>query len=497
MQLLDDDMDELFRNAASQYPLKTDGADWDALSSRLQSAQPQPAAVEGVRGNKWVWLGISILMTILFFISYAPPLETGKLPRTGTGIATTITTTPAITTSSLATTTTAITTNTNTTTNNTNTTNTSTNKINTNNNTNTTNTINTNNTANTITNTTTPIKSSTHTTIPNSIFASPTLRLTNNRFNSDKTTKTNNKHTSTSVIGVVTNNTKKQDVNKSISGTSIFAGEPTTPPVQNVQEKLPVDSNTTTPTITTPVQDIPLPITAEPVVNNTAEPVIKETAEEQVKKTPAEPVVKKKQSPAKVQTGLYFGLIASPDISTVKMQHVDKVGYGAGIIVGYRISRSFAVETGLLYDHKNYYSEGSYFSKEKIPYIQYWKIINVNGYCNMYEIPVNVRYFIKNGQNTSWYANAGVSSYLMKKEDYAYKYMTTSGDLKNSSWAYKNATQNWFSIINVGVGLEHNLGAIGKLRVEPYLKIPAKGLGIGDLPITSMGINIGITKSIR
>lgn len=458
MQLLDDDMDELFRNAASQYPLKTDGADWDALSSRLQSAQPQPAAVEGMRGNKWVWLGISILLTVLFFISYAPPLETGRLPRTGTGIATT--TTPAITTNNLTTTTTT-------------------------------------NTTNTITNTATPIKSSTPTTISNSTFGSSTPGLSINRFNSEKTKRTNNKHISTSVIGVVTNNTKEQDVNKSVPGTSIFAGEPTTLPMQNVREKLPVDSNTTTPTSTTPVQDIPLPTAAEPVVNKTVEPVIKETAEEPVKKTPEEPVVKKKQSPAKVQTGLYFGLIASPDISTVKMQHVDKVGYGAGIIVGYRISRSFAVETGLLYDHKNYYSEGSYFSKEKIPYIQNWKIINVDGYCNMYEIPVNVRYFIKNGQNTSWYANAGVSSYLMKKEDYAYKYMTTSGDLKNGSWAYKNATQNWFSIINVGVGLEHNLGAIGKLRVEPYLKIPAKGLGIGDLPITSMGINIGITKSIR
>ncbi|RFM32241.1 hypothetical protein DXN04_26055 [Chitinophaga silvisoli] len=226
----------------------------------------------------------------------------------------------------------------------------------------------------------------------------------------------------------------------------------------------------TTPAIATP-KELPLPKTEEPLV--------------------------KKQSPAKVQKGLYFGIIASPDISTVKMQRVNKVGYGAGIILGYRISRSFAVETGLLYDHKNYYSEGSSFSTKKIPYVQNWKILDVDGYCNMYEIPVNVRYFIKNGKNTSWYANAGLSSYLMKKEDYAYNYMTMSGELKNSSWAYKNATKNWFSIIHVGVGLEHNLGAIGKLRVEPYLKIPAKGLGIGDLPITSMGINIGITKSIR
>ncbi|WP_343671792.1 hypothetical protein [Chitinophaga sp.] len=412
MQLLDDDMDELFRNAASQYPLKTDGADWDALSSRLQSAQPQGTAVEGVRSNKWVWLGISILLTVLFFISYAPPLKNGKLPRTGTGIATTKT---GIATGIATTKTNA---------------NTGTGTI-------------TSSGPDTLTNKQT-------TTISVATFASPVPGLTINRFNVDKTTITDNKHISDSVIGDVTTHSD-----------NTFAAVPTT---------LPADS-TTAPAIATPVQGIPLQKEKEPVV--------------------------KKQEPAKVQKGLYFGVIASPDISTVKMQRVNKVGYGAGIIVGYRISRSFAVETGLLYDRKNYYSEGSSFSTKKIPYIQNWKIINVDGYCNMYEIPVNVRYFIKNGQHTSWYANAGVSSYLMKKEDYNYNYYNDYGDLKNSSWAYKNATQNWFSIIHVGVGLEHNLGAIGKLRVEPYLKIPAKGLGIGDLPITSMGINIGITKSIR
>lgn len=427
MQLLDDDMDELFRNAASQYPLNTDGADWDALSRRLQAQQPQGSAVDGVRGNKWVWLGVSILLTILFFITYAPPLETGKLPRTGTVIAT----------------------NSNTISDKNTNTNTITNIISDSNSISVKNT-NTSKTTNIISNST----SLKHTTTNNNISLAADPGLTINRHNSYKTITKDNIHTTGSVIGVVTNNPDHS-----------FAAVPTI---------LPADS-TTTPTIAAP-KDIQLPKAEAPLA--------------------AEPLVKK-QSPAKVRTGLYFGIIASPDISTVKMQRVNKVGYGAGIILGYRISRSFAVETGLLYDHKNYYSEGNYFDKSKIPYIQNWKILNVDGYCNMYEIPVNVRYFIKNGENTSWYANAGLSSYLMKKEDYAYKYMTMSGDLKNSSWAYKNATQNWFSIIHVGVGLEHNLGAIGKLRVEPYLKIPAKGLGIGDLPITSMGINIGITKSIR
>ncbi|WP_343692701.1 hypothetical protein [Chitinophaga sp.] len=430
MQLLDDDMDELFRNAASQYPLKTDGADWDALSSRLQSAAPQGSVAAGARSNKWVGLGVSILLTVLFFITYAPPLETGNLPRTGKEIAKTTTTGTDIHTSTHPNTGTG--TNPHTGSNN-----------------------SAINQTNTITNTVSNTTNRTYTAKNNKSnnISTAFSGINADTLNYSKATILNNKQTSTFVNGVRTN--EKPD-------NSLAA----------VKTILPADS-ATMPGINMPVNNISLP-----------------TMNVELSAT-------KKQAPAKVQKGLYFGIIASPDISTVKMQRVNKVGYGAGIILGYRISRSFAVETGLLYDHKNYYSEGNYFNKSKIPAIQNWQILDVEGYCNMYEIPVNVRYFIRNGEKTSWYANAGLSSYLMKKEDYSYEYKMYSGDVNTASWAYKNATKNWFSIIHVGVGLEHNLGAIGKLRVEPYLKIPAKGLGIGDLPITSMGINIGITKSIR
>src|SRR5215207_6767326 len=35
MQSLNDDMDELFRRAAEQYPLNTDGADWNKVMQKL------------------------------------------------------------------------------------------------------------------------------------------------------------------------------------------------------------------------------------------------------------------------------------------------------------------------------------------------------------------------------------------------------------------------------------------------------------------------------
>ncbi|MEP6616252.1 MAG: hypothetical protein ABJA57_06710, partial [Ginsengibacter sp.] len=55
---------------------------------------------------------------------------------------------------------------------------------------------------------------------------------------------------------------------------------------------------------------------------------------------------------------LYAGIIVSPDISTVKMQHVNKMGTGVGIVLGYRFDKRLSVESGILFDKKIYYSKG-------------------------------------------------------------------------------------------------------------------------------------------
>src|SRR5215217_6482334 len=40
MQHINDDMDELFRRAADDYPLKTDNANWDVVAKKLLVEQP-------------------------------------------------------------------------------------------------------------------------------------------------------------------------------------------------------------------------------------------------------------------------------------------------------------------------------------------------------------------------------------------------------------------------------------------------------------------------
>ena len=40
MQYVNDDMDELFRRAAKDYPLNTNSADWEKVKNKLADAAP-------------------------------------------------------------------------------------------------------------------------------------------------------------------------------------------------------------------------------------------------------------------------------------------------------------------------------------------------------------------------------------------------------------------------------------------------------------------------
>lgn len=191
----------------------------------------------------------------------------------------------------------------------------------------------------------------------------------------------------------------------------------------------------------------------------------------------------------------YLGIQAGPDFSMVKSANTSKAGYSVGLIAGYNLSKRFAIETGFLWDQKRYNAEGRDFKTDKLnwPHVT---ILNLSGYCNMFEIPVNVRYNFISAEKTTFFANAGISSYLMKKENYDYHYQSY-GVYGYGNKEYKNTTNNLLSVAHLSVGIQKKLGLIGDLRIEPYVKLPLNGVGIGSMPLRSTGIYLGITRPIR
>jgi hypothetical protein len=211
--------------------------------------------------------------------------------------------------------------------------------------------------------------------------------------------------------------------------------------------------------------------------------------EKQTTKTPVKKA--RKQS----EHGLYVGLIVSPDISTIKFQSIKNIGVSAGVLVGYQINKTISIESGVLWSIKNYYSEGKYFSVKNIYLPAGASIKKVSGECNMIEVPLVAKYNFRSSGKSNFSASAGISSYFMKKEDYNYQ-VDRNGLQYPYSTSYKNTSTDVFAVANFAAGYNRQVKKNIKLRIEPYVKIPLQGVGIGSLPIMSTGLNIGVTKKI-
>ncbi len=198
-----------------------------------------------------------------------------------------------------------------------------------------------------------------------------------------------------------------------------------------------------------------------------------------------------------INKGFYVGFLGGPDVSMVKFQSVKQLGFSLGAIIGYRFNKRFSVETGLLWDKKYYYSDGEYFKKSGTMLPPYTSILTVNGNCNMWEIPISLRYDFAMGTNHLFFVKGGFSSYIMKHQNYVAS-VDNSG---SNPWNYpfqSNQTKNYFlSIAQLSAGYEYSTSAKTKLSFEPYVKIPLQGFGIGNMPISSTGFYIGIIYSFH
>ncbi|HEY1202979.1 MAG TPA: outer membrane beta-barrel protein, partial [Niastella sp.] len=178
------------------------------------------------------------------------------------------------------------------------------------------------------------------------------------------------------------------------------------------------------------------------------EPAVTDSA-----KTPAAPVVKKqpeKKQDKKVK-GFELGLMAGPDLSTVKFGPVYKTGYNFGVQVGYRFSNRWSVNTGVIYTKKFYKADSSNFNY-KMPWN--YQVKNAEGNCSMLELPVNVRYDFSYNDKRRWFASTGLSTYFMNNEYYDIYYTYNGNPYQQPYNVDSNTNSNyWFSILNLSVGM--------------------------------------------
>ncbi len=168
----------------------------------------------------------------------------------------------------------------------------------------------------------------------------------------------------------------------------------------------------------------------------------------------------------------------APDFSSDQFKTTDKMGLNYGLVVEYFLIDKLSVSAGAIWSRK-------YYSSENLEYNNHL-VDRVYGDCRMWDIPVNVNYYFAPSKNVSFFASAGLSSYLMKEENYDFEIDTNYGP-QTYSKKITNENNEWFKTLNVSIGLQKQINTRLVVQVEPFMKVPLAGVGEGNISLASFG----------
>ncbi|MBH8570741.1 hypothetical protein KB206_17745 [Microvirga sp. STS02] len=191
------------------------------------------------------------------------------------------------------------------------------------------------------------------------------------------------------------------------------------------------------------------------------------------------------------QPHFYVGLVAAPDLSTVKFVDVERPKLNVGVVLEYRLTNRLLVSTGLLRVNKEYYARREDYDWSAYPRAATRNFYWVDGACTVLDVPLNLRYDAVVRPQARLFGAMGLSSFFMQREQYSYDY-TENNSTYLWERSYVNENQHLFSVLNLSLGYEHSLGPHWRVQAEPYAKLPLGGVGAGKVRLTSGGIFFGL-----
>ncbi len=187
---------------------------------------------------------------------------------------------------------------------------------------------------------------------------------------------------------------------------------------------------------------------------------------------------------------LYIIAVGGAEANGVKLFSADKITGRYGLGLGYELSKNLSVQTGFYVSNKKYNAAaGDYKTKPG----SYWNVVdikNIEANCKVYEIPISVIYNFTPGKKLNIIASAGLSSYIMKKEDYRFYYEHYG--VPREADAHYSGNKNLFSVLRLSAGIEKKISSRLSVIASPGVAIPLSGVGDGEVKLYSTDLTIGL-----
>lgn len=188
----------------------------------------------------------------------------------------------------------------------------------------------------------------------------------------------------------------------------------------------------------------------------------------------------------------YFLASFGPDAGSVKLLSFEnnKITAKYGVGIGYQLTKKISIQTGFYASTKKYIAGPGDYNPKAGSYWNMVQIVKVNAVCLIYDIPLTVRYDLIQKPSTVFYTTSGISSFIMKKENYNYHYFRNAV-YNQSSWKY-TGNKNIFAILNFSAGIEKKISPKFFILAEPSVSIPITGVGDGRVKLYSAALQLSV-----
>lgn len=199
--------------------------------------------------------------------------------------------------------------------------------------------------------------------------------------------------------------------------------------------------------------------------------------------------------------GLYMNFTISPDLSGVgSFIGTDGVrsGVKAGILLEYQPVSRFSIYGGGFLSSKRYIADASEYTAPPGFWTNGEQPTDVDGSCNVLEIPIGVRYRWLKKPNHTLYVGGGINSYLLLWEKYIYNYdIPYPNPGMRGQWEGRNQNKHWLGVSMFSFGYEKKIGQKSYFQIEPFFQLPLNGIGFGSVKLYSYGTYLTLKYKIK
>lgn len=215
------------------------------------------------------------------------------------------------------------------------------------------------------------------------------------------------------------------------------------------------------------------------------------------------------------RNNIRVGLVGAPEYNMISIAEKNQITANIGLHTEIELTPVIRLATGASYTSQNYKvktfigSEPEEFSFDSRGLITLKETTVVTS--RLIDIPIEIKYFFKRGGQVNYFVEVGVSSYIFLSQRFDYEAIKV--DAQNIPADYAGNPSEWlnsnhqaevfvlserqdtpqnhrvslFGTSNIGIGMETNLSKKILLQLNPYYKIPLKGIGAENTQIASVG----------